>query len=771
MNSKIKNVFTYAVVCAVAATGMAFVEPAHAEASFEKNAKETVADMGLGWNLGNTLDSYSSTTFGSNWGSLSSETAWGNPATTKAMIDMVRDSGVKTVRVPVTWYEHMNSNNQIDPQWMSRVQQIVDWVIEDDMYCIINVHHDTGEKGWLKANYDNLDYKKATFKSIWEQVSDNFKDYGDKLLFEGFNEILDGSSNQWWNPSSQACPIANDLNQIFVDTVRKSGGNNSKRNLICNTYCGGANNGITSQYRLPNDSASGRLIVEAHVYQPFEFTHEDYPNETTWTSPRLDSVLDNLNNTFCARGIPVIIGEFGCANKNNMDQITSWAKYLVDKSTKYGMGCIWWDNGSQYKIYNRRTLKVTQPDLLKAMLEAAGTGTVTPPPTPQNNRPLAGDINGDKKVDTDDVKLLKNYLMGKTKNINKEADVNIDGEVNMLDLANLKQIIARPESSQGSQGSQGGSQSGSAYDDPNNLCNNEDNWTSWTDTSEGANAEMFYENDGVSMQVNNGGRNDWNAQIFYEGIALEQGATYELSFDYYADSSQTTPVCVLQSHDDYKSYYADSLNWTTNKQHYTATFTHTSATDKMCRIAFNLGGGSVRVPYKATVKNLTLIKKSGGTSGGQSGQSGQSGSQTSGVNLAADASKFYGWASEEGGAAANFTKLSNGIQVNVTKAGTENWHVQGAYPDLTLEEGATYEISFDYQADKNVEMGYKFQQNYGSYAQYFGAKLSYTTQKQHYSTKFTMTEDTDDNVGLVFTCGAAGAPVTVTITDLVIKKV
>ncbi len=289
-------------------------------AAFEKNAEEIVADMGFGWNLGNSLDSYSGTVVGANIGSTSSETAWGNPATTKEMIDMVKESGVETVRVPVTWYEHMNPNTyKIDEVYMNRVEEVVDYVLDDGMYCILNVHHDTGEKGWLKANSTNLEKKKEMFTAIWEQVSVNFADYGDKLLFEGYNEILDESSNQWYNPSSEACPISNELNQMFVDIVRKSGGNNDKRNLICNTYCAGANSEITRQFVLPKDTVSDRLIVETHIYQPFQFTSEAYPDITTWEPTYLDQYINNIYNQFVKNGTPVIIGEFGCANKGNMD--------------------------------------------------------------------------------------------------------------------------------------------------------------------------------------------------------------------------------------------------------------------------------------------------------------------------------------------------------------------------------------------------------------------------------------------------------------------
>lgn len=732
----------------MAFSGLSFVQPTRAEAAFEKNAQQVVADMGFGWNLGNSLDSYSGTTIGSNRGSTSSETAWGNPATTKAMIDMVRDSGVKTVRVPVTWYEHMDPNTyKIDDVWMNRVEEVVNYVLADDMYCIINVHHDTGEKGWLKANSRDLAKKEAMFASIWEQISENFADYGDKLLFEGFNEILDESANQWWNPSSEACPIANKLNQSFVDIVRRSGGNNAKRVLVCNTYCAGANNEITSQFVLPTDTVSNRLIVQTHVYQPFEFTYEDYPEVTTWTKSPLDNVLNNINSTFVQRGIPVIIGEFGCANKNNMDQITSWAKYLVETCTKRGIGCIWWDNGTQYKIYNRHTLKVSQPELLNAMLEAAGTGN-TNPQTPQKE--VSGDVNGDGKLDSADSDLLRDYLVGLTVNISEKADINKDGEIDILDLVEMKKAIQN-----------GGSEP--SVNVPGNLCANEDNWASWTDTTQGAQGELDYVDNGVSMQVNKGGKNDWDAQFFYDAIKLEQGAEYQISFDYYSEKPQSTFFMVNQGHGDYLHFYSDTLNWTTSSQHYTASFTYDQATDNACRVTFNLGGSNSSLPNKSTVKNLTLVKVSGGSSTTEP-------PVTNYENLTADPTNYSGWANKDSGASATFNYTSDGMQINVNNSGSNEWDVQGVYSSIKLEKGVTYEISFDYQANRPVELSYKMQQNYDPYEQYFYAPLSYTTQKQHFSTKFAMTEDTDDNIACVFNCGKASGSFTVTVSNLVVKR-
>lgn len=723
-----------------------------ADAAFEKNAVETVADMGFGWNLGNSLDSYSGTTIGSNIGSLSSETAWGNPQTTKDMIDMVKNSGVETVRVPVTWYEHMDPDTyKIDDAWMDRVEEVVNYVLDDDMYCIINVHHDTGEKGWLKANSTNLDQKKEMFTAIWEQVSVNFADYGDKLLFEGYNEILDGSSNQWWNPSSEACPISNELNQIFVNTVRKSGGNNSKRNLICNTYCAGSNTEITSQFVLPNDTVSGRLIVQTHVYQPFDFTYEGAPDVTTWTSSSLDMVLNNVYDTFVKKGIPVIVGEFGCANKGNMDQITSWAKYLVESCTDKGIRCIWWDNGDLYKIYNRRTLKVSEPDLLNTMIAAAKGENYVP------DKSVKGDVNDDGQFNVSDVVILQKWLlaMPNTNLANwKAADLCEDERLDVFDLCIMKRLLVQKD----------------------NMCSNEDNWSSWIDTTNGAEGEVTYNGNSISIDVKSGGINPWEAQIAYKNITLEQGATYKLSFDYVATAEVSSDCNVMQNHDDYLPYHTVDLDYTTTVQHMESEFTMTSATDKNSEIAFNCGGKSMK-PCMITISNLSLIKVNGsstdtGKTDDDDNKEDDNTTQTD-VNLCANAKNWSSWVYEEEGASADVTKLDNGIKVSVQNGGTEVWYVQGSYTNVTLEKGAKYRLEFDYSANKTVSLGVNVQQNYDSYGQYYYESFDYTTTEQHFSADFTMTDATDDNVVIVFNYGGEDVPsgLTASITNLTLVKI
>ena len=578
MKLNFKKFFCFSIACAMTVSCFNMFGHAKIETSadFEKNAQQVVDEIILGWNLGNSLDSYTGTAIKNS--GLSSETSWGNPTTTQEIIDMVKDTGINAIRVPVTWYNHMDADTyEIDEAWLNRVKDVVNYVLEDGMYCILNVHHDTGENGWLRASQNNFEQNAEMFTAIWEQVSEEFADYDDKLLFEGFNEILN-DSNEWVNPNTEALEVVNELNQIFVDTVRNSGGNNDKRNLIVNTYCAGGNSAVTRGFILPDDSIPDRLIVEAHVYQPFYFTSEFYPDVTTWSQKDVNAYIDNLYETFVKQDIPVIIGEFGCVEKNNADQRLSWTQYYVQHCIEYGIKCFWWDNGSQYKLFNRRTLNITEPELLNAMLAAANGEEYI--------ANMQGDVNNDGVVDVKDVKYLQDYLHQRVTSISINADMNQDNMINIYDLCLLKNLLLAQK----------------------NLCANENNWNSWTDTAEHAESEFFYINKGVSMLVTSGGNYEWNAQCYYENITLEQETTYQISFDYVSDSEQSTSFHIMQGHDEYLPYFSDSLKWTTEIQHYEETFTYISATDKNCRIGFNLGGVGVDVPFEIKITNLKLVR-------------------------------------------------------------------------------------------------------------------------------------------------------------------
>lgn len=711
-------------------------KPMETEAAFDQTATEVVEEIGFGWNLGNLLDACPNT--GTlNVGSISSETSWGNPKATQTLIDGVKASGVDSIRVPVTWYNHMDPNTyQIDEAWMNRVEEVVNYVLTDDMYCILNVHHDTGENGWLKASSTNLDTKKKILKAIWEQISERFGDYGDKLLFEGFNEILDDNS-EWVNPSQESLNIVNDLNQIFVDTVRASGGNNTQRCLIVNTYAASGNPYVTSNFKVPNDTVSNRIIAECHVYQPFYFTSEFYPDETTWENNKmyLDEQLDAIYNNFVKKGTPAIIGEFGAAyTKDNMDEILSWAKYYVETCTKYGIPCFYWDNGSQYKLYNRTTGSVTQADLLGTMIAAANGGSY------EIDTTLYGDADNNGVLEAKDLKLLQDYLLGRVNTVSN-CDMNKDNIVNVFDLCILRKEFLQGE----------------------NMCSNMDNWSSWVDTTGGADADVTYTGSGVTIDVRSGGTNVWDAQVAYKNLTIEQGAAYKLSFDYSSTVAQTMDCHVMQNHDDYLPYYSVNLDYTTEKQHHESTFTMKSATDKNTQISFNCGGSSL-IPCTIEISNLSLVKVSGETPSDNNDEPGNNDDPVieDGENLCADSSNWGGWVYEDE-AAAEITQLSDGITIDVTNTGSEEWHIQGSYSNLTLTEGASYRVEFDYSSTKDVPLGFHVQQNYDPYGQYHYESVDCTNSVQHYSAEFTMTE-TDDNVVCVFNCGGVSTPVPFSVT-------
>lgn len=501
------------------------------------------------------------------------------------------------------------------------------------------------------------------------------------------------------------------------------------------------------------------IVQIPHIYQPFPFTSESYPDVTTWDSTSLDMYVDNIYNQFVKNGTPVIIGEFGCANKNNIDQITSWAKYYVEKCTGYGIPCIWWDNGNQYKLYNRRTLKVTEPDLLNTMIAASkGENYVI-------DTTVKGDVNSDGQFNISDVVIIQKWLLG-VKNTTladwKAADLCADERVDIFDLVAMKKLLMSAD----------------------NLCASEDNWNSWVDTSAGADGEMTYTSNGVKMQVNAGGEYEWNAQFFYEGLTLEQGATYKISFDYKADSNQSTSFHVMQGHDDYLPYYSGDLKWTTTAQHFEDTFEYTKPTEKVCRVGFNLGGSGVNVPFTVEVANLSLVKVNGESSSVTTTASvadtpittttttAEAPSVNTGVNLCENAKNWGSWVYEEEGASADVTKLSNGIKVEVLNGGAEIWYIQGSYAGLTLEKGAKYQLVFDYSANMTASLGVNVQQNYDPYGQYFYEAFDYSTTEQHFSATFTMTDDTDDNVVIVFNYGGEDIPsgFTGTVTDLSLVK-
>ncbi len=330
------------------------------------NAAEIAADIKIGWNLGNTLDCYDVT-----WTVKDHETAWGNPKTTKAMIDAVKAAGFNAVRIPVSWTDHITDDGMIDESWMDRVQEVVDYSMDNDLYTIINVHHD--DYTWLNPTYSDEAAVTEKLVTIWEQIAERFKDYDTKLLFEGMNEPrVVGSTYEWSGGTAEEREVINHLLQAFVDTVRASGGNNYARTLIVTTHAASITGEAVKHLELPDD---GNLIVSIHSYAPWKFTTLEYPEETDFTDSgraEIDKGLDFLYGTFVYNGIPVFICEFGAENKDNAAERAEYYSYYVEAAAERGIPCFIWDNGKEngYGLLNRRECTWYDSAIIEGMMAA-----------------------------------------------------------------------------------------------------------------------------------------------------------------------------------------------------------------------------------------------------------------------------------------------------------------------------------------------------------------------------------------------------------------
>lgn len=327
-----------------------------------QSAREAVNSMTIGWNLGNTLDAMGKrdkkcvTT--QDW-----ETSWGEPVTTREMIATFRKRGFNVIRIPVTWWPHLDENNQIDKAWLDRVNQVVDYVIDEGMYCIVNVHHDTGTHGWLNSNPEKYPEISTRFKELWRQIAERFKNYNDKLLFEGFNEMLD-SKGTWDHTEVANYTAINLLAQDFVDIVRASGGNNEFRNLIITTYSANGGEITLNNFRLPGDVHKGHLIGEVHFYDPQDFCFpEKKPTIYTEEYQQVSrSVIKRVADYFDKIDIPVIIGEIAAFDKNNTPERVKFSELVASESKKRGIVLIWWMG-----LLDRQKCKWSEPEVVDAL--------------------------------------------------------------------------------------------------------------------------------------------------------------------------------------------------------------------------------------------------------------------------------------------------------------------------------------------------------------------------------------------------------------------
>lgn len=404
MKNRLRSMFIAAVLVGTVVAG-SFTAPFSVQAakkdttSFEDlNQSQIVEAMGPGWNLGNQLESVTD--------NVPEETNWGNPVITEKLIQSVKAAGFKSIRIPVSYFAKIDDDKDytIDSKWLDRVQEVVDYCIKNDLYAVINIHGDgynTIDGSWLLCNGKNQTEIKKKYKKVWKQIAERFKNYDEHLLFESMNEEFDGSYSE---PNKEYYQNINDYNQIFVDTVRKTGDNNTKRWLIIpgwNTnidYTAG-DYGFklpTDQYRDKSiDKEEQRIMISVHYYSPWDFcggencvitqwgNEADDPSKTSTTCDEtyMKNQLNLMKTTFADKGYPVFIGEYGSIDKTSYDSENEYyrayfARKLCQLSRKNGCIPMYWDNGYNgvhgFGLFDRTTCEITQPVIIDAIMEGFG---------------------------------------------------------------------------------------------------------------------------------------------------------------------------------------------------------------------------------------------------------------------------------------------------------------------------------------------------------------------------------------------------------------
>lgn len=340
-------------------------------------SQQLVEDMTFGWNLGNTLDVCQADRDGDGKinehveaGEKVDETLWGNPKATKELFTSLKKNGVNAVRIPVTWRDHMDSNGNIDREWMDRVQQVVDYAYSQGMYVIINVHHDGGGDpkfgAWIieESQKDYNTFLKK-YKNVWKQIAERFKNYSDYLIFESMNEV--GFDTLYNKNKADAYNLINKINQDFVDIIRATGGNNAKRHLLIAGYYTDIERTCDSLYKMPDDKA-GRCIPSVHYYTPWDFCTCDIKH--TWGTNsevrQMETLIGKMKKNFVDKGIPVIIGEYA-ASGSDLSSCIFFIEKLNKLCSDYGIATFIWDSGRQV---NRKTYKWRTPQYLEALKRA-----------------------------------------------------------------------------------------------------------------------------------------------------------------------------------------------------------------------------------------------------------------------------------------------------------------------------------------------------------------------------------------------------------------
>lgn len=337
---------------------------------------ELTKELGVGWNLGNSLEA------------IPNETAWGNPAVTKELIDGIKSAGFNTIRIPVAWSSHFSDTNNytIDTAWMERVETVVNYILDNDMFVIMNIHWDGG---WMQPTYQDQDTVNKRLKIMWYQIAEYFRDYDYRLIFAGTNEVMvDGDYSA---PKEEYYTVQNSFNNTFINAVRATGGRNAYRYLAIQGFNTNIDHAVNFM-SIPSDTVENRLFVEVHYYDPFNFTLNE-TSDTIWqwgknstdtnavedwaNEAYVDKQFKKMQTSFHLLGIGVILGEYGAISRSNIPNHynfrENYFKYVTKSALNHKLAPIYWDNGytsnHAFGLFNRSTGEEVYPDLIDALTE------------------------------------------------------------------------------------------------------------------------------------------------------------------------------------------------------------------------------------------------------------------------------------------------------------------------------------------------------------------------------------------------------------------
>ncbi|MBQ3920408.1 MAG: cellulase family glycosylhydrolase [Oscillospiraceae bacterium] len=335
------------------------------------SALDLTAQMTVGWNLGNSLDATGSA-------NLMTETSWGNPKTTQKMILDIKAAGFNTVRIPVSWSKHVDANGVIDVKWLDRVQEVVNYAYHNQMFVILDTHHDEELFPIMKMTTDEAAYENSfkVMKNIWKQISERFLGYGHRLIFETLNEPrTKGSAKEWQGGTTEERRVVAELNQALVDTIRSTGGNNAYRFIMCPAHNATSDTNVLRNFTFPDDP---RVIISVHAYNPWSFAG-DGNGPSTFTDSDRNSLLGMftaLDDIFIKNGRAVIIGEMGATNKDNPEDRNAWADFFIRNAKEHHIPCVIWDNNcantgaENFGLYDRTKEEFYFPEYIDVITEA-----------------------------------------------------------------------------------------------------------------------------------------------------------------------------------------------------------------------------------------------------------------------------------------------------------------------------------------------------------------------------------------------------------------